>query len=365
MPTISIDCRMVNSSGIGTYIKNIVPLVISKLTNVNFFLLGNNAELSSAGLLDNSNVDCIEFNAPIYSIREQVLFPRLIHKETILFWSPHYNIPIRYSGGLLVTIMDLGHLALKQDNNDVLKKTYAKFMFNQVKNKADATIYISEFSKSEFNKYIGKPYTDQFITLLGIHDDWYNIPIGDNLNKGPFLLYVGNVKPHKNLGALVDAFGKICDKIPHNLVIVGKKEGFITGDNTVVEKAKEFMNRIIFTGRVTDDKLKQYIKQADIFVFPSLYEGFGFPPLEAMAAGTPVLSSNAASIPEICGDAVLYFNPHDIDQIANRILKMINKYSLKKEYIIRGKKRAKKYNWGKTSIQTINIIQELIKKEIK
>jgi len=353
---------MINSSGIGTYIKNLVPLVISELNNVRYFLLGNETELSSAGLLDNFNVDCIEFNAPIYSIKEQLLFPILIPKKTKLFWSPHYNIPIYYRGKLLVSIMDLGHLALRQINSDLLKRFYSKFMFTQVKNKADTTIYISEFSRNEFNKYIGKPFSDQYVTLLGIHEDWYNIPLTKSISPNPFLLYVGNVKPHKNLGALVDAFGKICDKIPHDLVIVGKKEGFITGDHTIQEKSKEFKDRIIFTGVVSDQELKQYFVQSDVFVFPSLYEGFGFPPLEAMAAGTPVVSSNAASIPEICGNAVLYFNPYDIDQTANRILKMLNDDSMKKEYIIKGKKRAKLYNWNNTSKQTINIIQELIKR---
>jgi len=351
---------MVNASGIGTYIKNIIPLVMSKLNDIRYLLIGNKSELSKAGLLDSLNVDCIPFNAPIYSINEQLLFPRKIPEETTLFWSPHYNIPIFYKGKLLVSIMDLGHIALKNINKDLLKRVYATFMFSQVKKKADATMYISEFSRNEFNKYIGKPYSDQYVTLLGVHEEWYNIPSDKNVSAKPYLLYVGNIKPHKNLGALVDAFGKICDKIPHSLIIVGKKEGFITGDDTLVEKAKEFMNRIIFTGRVSDDKLKQYIEQADIFVFPSLYEGFGFPPLEAMAAGTPVLSSNAASIPEICGDAVLYFNPHDIDQLANKMLEMIKNDTLKEKYITRGRKRVKLYNWDKTSKQTIDIIQELL-----
>jgi glycosyltransferase involved in cell wall biosynthesis len=363
MNSLAIDVRMWNSSGIGTYIKNIVPLVINELNNVRYFLLGNELELSHEGLLDNSNVDFIEFKAPIYSIKEQFLFSKLIPKETTLFWSPHYNIPVCYNGTLLVSIMDLGHIALRQKNNDFLKKKYAKFMFNKIRTKADATIYISEFSRNEFNKYIGNPKTSQYMTHLGIHEDWHNIQIGNKLNKNPFLLYVGNVKPHKNLGALIDAFKKIKDKIPHDLVIVGRREGFIAKDDTLETKAIDLRDRIIFTGEVNDYDIKQYMKQADIFVFPSLYEGFGFPPLEAMAAGTPVVTSNAASLPEICGDAVLYFNPHDIGQISHGILKMINDDSMKEEYIIRGKNKVKQYNWDKTSKQTIKIIQELLNKE--
>ena len=360
---ITIDCRMINSSGIGTYIKNLVPLMINELDSNKYFLLGNKNELSASGILDNNNVECIEFNSPIYSISEQLLLPILIPKETNLFWAPHYNYPVFYRGIVLVSIMDLGHIALRQINHELTKRLYAWFMFKQIKKRADATIYISEFSKNEFNKYIGKPKARQFVTLLGVGDEWNNIPLKEQLYQTPFILYVGNVKPHKNLGALIDAFIYICNNIPHKLVIVGKKEGFITGDYSLVEKVKGYSDRIIFTGKVSDYDLKQYYKQADLFVFPSLYEGFGFPPLEAMAAGTPIVASNAASIPEICGNSVLYFNPMHIDDIVEKILQMINNSSIKNKYIKRGKTQVKYYTWQKTAFQTFDIIKDLLNKE--
>ena len=131
-------------------------------------------------------------------------------------------------------------------------------------------------------------------------------------------------------------------------------------DMKLVKKSKNYPDRIIFTGLVSDKDLKQYFRQADVFVFPSLYEGFGFPPLESMAAGTPVISSNAASIPEVCGDAALYFDPYDIDDMAEKILKMISDQSVKTEYIKRGKKQIKEYTWEKTTSQTFDIIQNLL-----
>ena len=355
---ITIDCRMVNASGIGTYLRNILPLIICELNDVNFFLLGDKNEIIDLGWNDYNNIEIVEFHAPIYSIKEQLYLPFKIPRGTTIFWSPHYNVPILFRGKLLVTVMDLAHLALNSKN--ILKKIYSTMMFTYVKYKADTTMYISKFSRKEFNKYVGLPSGKQYITLLGINKEWYNIEIGDTISSIPFLLYVGNVKPHKNLGRLIDAFKSISDKIPHNLVIVGKKEGFITGDNTLEIKIKDLNDRIIFTGHISNTKLKQYYKQADIFLFPSLYEGFGFPPLEAMAAGTPVISSNAASLSEICGDAVLYFDPMKIKNISHKILEMINDEKLKIEYINRGRKHVKFYDWNSTSSKTINIIQHLI-----
>ena len=360
---VTIDCRLINASGIGTYIKNILPSIIKKLDSNKYFLLGNNTTLFDQGLLDHNNVECIEFNAPIYSIKEQLQFQKLIPKETDLFWAPHYNIPILYNGKVLVSIMDLGHLALKQINHETIKRIYSKFMFNRIKKKATATIYISIFSKNEYNKFIGRPNSDQFVTLLGVNNDWKNIPENKSLSLKPFILYVGNVKPHKNLGRLIEAYKIICDRIPHDLVIVGKNKGFITGDNTLIQKIKNYSDRIRFTGKVNDTDLKQYYKQAELFVFPSIYEGFGLPPLEAMAAGTPVLSSDAASMPEICGDAVLYFNPYDINQLAQKILEILNNDELVMKYITRGRKHVEKYTWDKTAFQTSNIIKNLLERD--
>ena len=148
------------------------------------------------------------------------------------------------------------------------------------------------------------------------------IPDSELVNSRPFLLYVGNIKPHKNLNRLIDAFSKLLNKIPHDLIIVGKMTGFITPDNKVINRSKKLSDRIIFKGKVSNKILKQYFSQADIFIFPSIYEGFGLPPLEAMAAGVPVVASKAASIPEVCGDAVFYFDAYNTDDIAEKILQM-------------------------------------------
>ena len=168
---------MVNASGIGTYITNLLPLVIDNLSSdVTFNLLGSLDELDHFEYLKKKNINLINFTNPIYSIQEQINYVRVIPKETDLFWSPHYNFPIFHKGKLLVSIMDLNHLALKEINHELSKRLYVSFMFNQIKNNADATVYISEFSRQEFNKFIGKPRYPQEVTLLGVNSSWFNIP---------------------------------------------------------------------------------------------------------------------------------------------------------------------------------------------
>ena len=147
-----------------------------------------------------------------------------------------------------------------------------------------------------------------------------------------------------------------------NLVIVGKKEGFITGDNEItylIQNSSFLQNRVYFTGYVADEEIPVIYNLASLFVFPSLYEGFGFPPLEAMATGTPVVASNAASIPEVCGDAALYFNPLNIENIAENILKVIQDNELKNTLIHKGFDQVAEYSGEKSANKLINVINKM------
>ena len=173
---------------------------------------------------------------------------------------------------------------------------------------------------------------------------------------------MGNVKPNKNLGSLVDAYSLLLEEIPHDLVIVGKKDGFITGDNVVISRAAGMGARVHFTGHLDETLLRQYVSHADIFVFPSLYEGFGLPPLEAMAAGCPVIASNAASLPEVCGDAVTYCDPYDANDIAEKIKLVLADGNKRERMRVKGFEHAKMFTWEKCAIETLPVIAKVISK---
>lgn len=360
MTKLVIDMRMSSASGIGTYINNLVP----RIAEFHFFkeivLLGN--ENLNRLMSESERISVIQCSAPIYSIKEQVEIFKKIPKDTDLFWSPHYNIPLLYKGKLLVTVHDVLHLALPQFAKGIHKRMYTRLFFSAIAKKASAVLTVSNYSKQEMIKHTSISPERIFPIHLGINQKWLeDIQNDTSVHHKPYILYVGNVKPHKNLVGLVQAFKKIMDRIDHDVVIVGKKEGFITGDDQIAHEVEGLDDRILFTGYIKEDILKQYYSQAQMLVFPSLYEGFGLPPLEAMAFGCPVIVSDQASIPEVCGEAAVYCNPYSPTDIADKIMMLVNDAALWSSLKDRGLKRSRQFSWEKCAEQTIEVIQEVLK----
>jgi len=300
----------------------------------------------------------------IYSLKEQLeLYKK--NPKSDFFWSPHYNIPLLpiKATKRIVTIHDVYHFAFFNTLN-LQQKLYAKFVINQAVKKSDIILTVSKFSKNEIIKYTHTTKNIEIVynaidfnkfkvikdrVLLDKVRKKYNLPKN-------FLLFVGNVKPHKNLKNLLLAI----KDLNKNLVIVGKKDGFITGDNGLLDiiKRNNLENKIYFTGYVDDEDISVIYNLAEIFVFPSLYEGFGIPPLEAQACGTPVIVSNAASLPEVCGDSTLYCNPYDINDIKENIVMLLNNEVLQNELIQKGFENIKRFSWKKSAEKIIKLIKE-------
>ncbi len=351
---LTIDARMINASGIGRVLKNILKRLINTKKDWKFNIIGNVEELSKFDFMNFDNVKLIDCRVPIYSIREQFALLLVIPKCTDIFWSPHYNIPIFYTGKLVVTVHDVFHLAMPQFVKGMHKKIYAKFMFNRVKKQANRIIAVSQFTAKELKRLVN--VSDKKISVIynGVDNEWFNIKYEKKVYHKPYILYVGNVKPHKNLITLVKAFIEVKDKIDQDLIIIGKKDGFITGDSKIQSIVKGNEDRIIFTGFVENNILKQYYKQADIFVFPSLYEGFGLPPLEALAAGCKkVICSDIEVIHEVCEDIVNYFDPLDKNSLKDLIIRL-NTNNKKDIY-----NKIKKYDWNLTALDYIKIFTQI------
>ncbi len=342
-----VDARMYNHSGIGVYLKNILPKLIegARKNNISISLIGNENELSNLGAKKIHHSD-----AKIYSIKEQFEIASISNCYDAL-WVPHYNIPIMHRKKLIVTVHDVAHLALDDFKKSKAKNLYAQLLFTAIRLKSDKIITVSDFTKKELIRYSGINSNKISVIHNGVGREWFTsdiqseVTVADKEYDFPYFVYVGNVKPHKNLVRLVKAFESVMNEIPHKMIIVGKKDGFITGDKTVAEYASKFPDKIIFTGYIEDKKLIKIVKEADFLVMPSLYEGFGLPPLEAMASATPVASSNAASLPEVCGEAVLYFDPLNISDIARAIKEIASDDNLRKDLSKKGLMQAEKFNW--------------------
>ncbi|WP_251460271.1 glycosyltransferase family 4 protein [Weizmannia agrestimuris] len=355
---ITIDTRMINASGIGTYIKNVLPLVINELDGIDFTLMGNLSEINFI----HGKVNKVEFTAPIYSPAEQLISLKKIPKKTSLLWVPHINIPILYSGKMLVTVHDVFHIANPEYVKGFHKKLYANLLYRAVRNHADAIICVSEFTKDEFTRLLNHQKNNIYKIHNGMDQTWKNSKIHQRLHEKPYFLAVGNVKPHKNLKNLLKAYEQIMDRIPHDLVIIGKKDGFRTGDNEILKMAEPLGDRVHFTGFVSEEGLKSYYKHAEALVFTSFYEGFGLPPLEAMALGCPVISSNAASLPEVCGEAALYVDPYNPEDIAGKMKNLIYDKKIRKQLIEKGLSRINHFSWQQSAKETSLVIERVLEK---
>ena len=171
----------------------------------------------------------------------------------------------------------------------------------------------------------------------------------------PYILTVSTISPRKNIDGLIKAFNLLKEQIPHNLIIAGKNGWNYEYVFRLVDELK-LNDRVWFTGAVTDDELKLLYKNASLFVYPSYYEGFGLPPLEAMACGCPTLVSNVTSLPEVVGNEEMTFNPYDERNIGYKINNILNNEDLRAEFINYGLERVKNFSWNKACEEIIEMV---------
>jgi len=354
---ICVDCRMIEHSGIGTYLKNILPRIIKMESEIQFVLLGNKEKLKRYVDFSSTNLLLIESNAKIFSLREQIDLVKNIPSDIDFLWVPHFNIPIFYSGKLLVTIHDVMQLALPKYAGGIHKQFFARFLFFVLKKRAFKILTVSEFTKKEIVKLIGIDPLKIFPIPLGVFQEIKFEEDELSPHEKKYILFVGNIKKHKNLVTLINAFNLIKKKINLDLIVVGEKEKLRTADDEISQVYEKDSENIFFTGFITDDLLKQYYRHATALIFPSYYEGFGLPVLEAMAYGCPVISSTSASLPEVGGNAVMYFNPNSSDELAGKIISLYENKKLAKDMVEKGLLQVKNFSWDLCAEKTLKVLK--------
>jgi len=342
MPAIAVDARMIGASGIGVVLDSLLRRMITLRPDWRFEVYGHGTALSH---LAAANVRLHPFDAPVYSLQEQRLGALLGRPRPDLVWAPHYNIPLLWRGRLLVTVHDMLHLAHPGLFPGLVKQAYARLMFRRVRRQASQIVFISEFTAREFSRFVGPPLGRQRVIHNGVNAAAFRCA-EPSLHGRPYILYVGNIKPHKNLRRMVNAFLTIADRVPHDLVLVGQRDGFITGEGDI-ESLATGNARILFTGKTSAQHLVRWYANADALVMPSYYEGFGLPPLEAMAARCPVLAAQAASLPEICGTAALYCDPFKVSDIAEKLLTLLTDSALRERLRTEGAARVERFGWDR------------------
>lgn len=321
---------MILHSGIGTYIRSTLK-ILTQNEDLDFTLFGDIPKIA------NYPAKKVLANFPIYSVREQVFFPLLLSRNPVnMLHVPHYNAPLGFKGNLAVTVHDLIHLRYPPSG---LAYLYARGMFQAVLKKARVVMADSEHTKRDILELIGIPEKKIRVIYPGVDEDFTP---GPAIGEPPYILYAGNLKPTKNVGILLDAFRLARAKIPElRLVLIGK--------NFMPDAAKEYSREpgIHLEGEVSRPKLIDFYRNARIFVFPSLYEGFGLPPLEAMACGAPVVCSNAASLPEVVGQAAATFDPGNVGELSEILVELWNDDKSRGDLSKKGLERAKQFTWKK------------------
>ncbi len=351
---IGIDARKLHDFGIGTYIRNLLRQLARLDHDTEFVLLCRHEDRQALASLG-ENFRTVPETAPNYSLAEQVKIPWALKREGVtLFHAPHYVLPRLVSCRSVVTIHDCIHLMFPQYLPNRLALAYARTSITMAARRANRVLTVSESSKRDILRFVDVP-PGKIDVIYNAYDERFGVePREEDVARvreryqlhDEFVLYAGNVKPHKNLARLIEAFHIVRHRgLDHlKLVLIGDDISKYASLRRAVHRY-QLHKYVRFLGYLPEETLAVMYRLAGVFVFPSLYEGFGLPPLEAMVSGTPVVTSNVSSLPEVAGNAALLVDPYDPEAIADGIYKVLADEALRCELRQKGLARAKQFSW--------------------
>lgn len=370
----AIDARGINlyrGTGIGTYTENLLKNMI-EIDNESYYHIYWTGDY--AGEYDTNNTNTILVSKKHHRFFEQYYFPENLRLENIdTFHIPQNGIGISEFTKCrqIVTIHDLIPYVMPET---VGKGYLIKFLKEIPKavELSDAIITVSEWSKKDILKFFPIDSEKIFVTPLAADAKYHPLDREKckfelkgkyNITK-PFILYIGGFSPRKNVKALIIAFSKVFHKLrqQYQLVIVGSNKDEASYLNSIACNL-EVSSNIIFTGYAPESDLPILYNASDVFVYPSLYEGFGLPPLEAMSCKTPVISSNVSSIPEVVGTSGILIDPFDTSILMDSIEMVLNDEHLRESIALNGFERSKQFSWRKTAEETIKIYKKVAESE--
>jgi glycosyltransferase involved in cell wall biosynthesis len=389
---IGIDCRLWSETGVGRYIRNLVGQLqeIDKENEYVLFVLSKDREQINSQFAIR-NLQLVNVDIRWHSVDEQMKFPEILYKENLdLMHFPYFSVPILYKRPFVITIHDLiihhhgtGKASTLPQPFYHMKRAGYKYILSQAARKAEKIIVPLNAVKEDVIDTLGVKEEKIVVTHEGVDRGISNFqfPISNfKLKKIDYFLYVGNAYPHKNLERLVEAYAQLIgrhsglsrisyrsnesdsgrrqnDDRDVKLVLVGKEDFFYKRLKEMVKKMG-LSDSIIFKHDVSDKELSELYVHARALISPSLMEGFGLPPLEAMALSCPVLLSDIPSFREVCGNAAFYFNPYSVGAIRER---MEYVYGItdgtRKEHVERGLERVKEFSWKEMAEETLKVYE--------
>lgn len=372
---IGIDARMFGfaQTGIGNYIRHLIGSIFEydKINEYVIFLLPEEFENFK---LPSERIKKVKVASKWYGWSEQANFPLEIYREKLdLMHFTHFNSPILYFGKSIVTIHDITPFFFPGHKMKSLTRRLGfRAVFNSSVKKAAKVISVSQNTKKDIIKYFKVNPQKIEVTYEGVEQSFFaaknRARIENLMNKyglkRPFIFYTGVWRNHKNLVGLIKAFDIIKKKfgLEYDLVLGGNEDPYYPEVRATWKKLG-LENDIKRVGFIPQDELPVFYSAARLFVIPSFYEGFGLIGLESFASGTPVVSSNRTSLPEILGDAALYFDPHDHEEMAQTMKLVLEDEKLYNELILKGRKRVKLFSWEKMGKETLEIYKTILNKK--
>ncbi len=358
---IAIDARKLHDYGIGTYVRNLVREFARQDSGDTYVLICHPADVEFVRSLG-PRFEAWPDTSANYSVREQFSVPLDLHRARVqLLHAPHYVVSPLIGCPAVVTIHDCIHLRFPQYLPSRAAHWYARTFMALGARRARRVITVSQASKDDIQHYLHTAAAKIDVIHNGIDERFLTPPDKADVARvrerfqlnAPFLLYTGNIKPHKNVERLIEAFALFRRDGPQDvkLLIIGDELSKYPGLRRLVHR-HHLHAHVRFFGFVPDATLAALYRLASVFVFPSLFEGFGFPPLEAMASGTPVITSNVSSLPEVVGDAAVLIDPFDPAAIATAMTRVLGDDRLRQDLIARGHERVRAFSWARAATQT-------------
>jgi glycosyltransferase involved in cell wall biosynthesis len=372
---IAIDIRRMTDFGVGTYIRNVVRTLGQLDYETEYFLIGPAAKVREFGLLP-ENFHSIELAIPERTLKGYLEFRAVLERlRCDLVHIPNlFSVPRDMPCPYVMTVHDmLDHMSRAREQNGFWRSVHFQ-LTKRVLRGATRIFAVSNFTKSEMEKLFGIPGERIEVVYNAIDDRFLHghasaadreLIVQRYQVTYPFLLYAGKISPHKNVVRMIEAFSALKTRLEKDgelpdlkLIIIGDD---LSGNpdlrRTVVRSGVH--NDVRFLGFVPIEVLRIFYDMAKIFVFPSLYEGFGLPPLEAMAHGTPVVASNVSSLPEVVGNAAVLVNPENVFEIMRALHRVLLDQPLRERMKERSYQQAARFSWEKSVRRMIDVYREI------
>ena len=370
---IGIDATAVppKPMGAGWYIIYLIQELGKLATSFEFIIFAQEYLYPHLDGLSSDKIKII-FLKPMSRFRrltwEQIKFPRIVREMKIdLLHSPHYTIPLTSPVPVVVTFHDMTFF-IYPEKHTLAKRYFFPWMMRHSSKKAEKIITVSESTRDDAIRYLKTP-PDKIVAIhLGYQDIFHPITdqvLLDNVRQqyklpDQFIFYAGAFEPRKNIPLLLSVYERLVQQQPDLSLVLTGGTGWDNKETLALMNSMHSKDKVIRLGHVPYADLPSIYNLAEIFVYPSLYEGFGLPPLEGMACGTPVITTNISSMPEVVGDAGVLVPPNDEAALLQAIQQVLDDPVLRQRLQIAGPKRAANFTWKRTAQKTLTIYEEVL-----